>query len=90
MPVDNVGRIPQAGYSKRVEYWTGLSTADNAHHSSLAHGWSHHLFLVLFLVVFLESACRGGSEKSSFATYLVKIFDHFQCSEKFGARVHNN
>ena len=34
----------------------------------------------------LESACRGGSEKSSFAMYLVgKKNDHFQCSQQFSA-----
>ena len=42
---------------------------------------------------FLESACRVGSEKSSVVMYLVKFFDHFQCSKKFfgacGAQVHN-
>ena len=40
---------------------------------------------------FLESARRGGSEKSSFAMYLVKLpFDHFNAQKIFGARVHND
>ena len=36
--------------------------------------------------VFLESARRGGSERSSFAMYLVKQkIEHFQCSKRFSA-----
>ena len=34
---------------------------------------------------FLESARRGGSEKSSFAIHLVKKIDHFQCPKKISA-----
>ena len=33
----------------------------------------------------LESARRGGSEKSSFARYLVKKIQHFQCSKFISA-----
>ena len=32
---------------------------------------------------FLESARRGGPEKSSFARYLVKKIEYFQCSKTF-------
>ena len=37
-------------------------------------------------MVFLESERRGGSEKSSFAIYLVKKkIDQFKCSKKISA-----
>ena len=44
-------------------------------------------------MVFLESARQGGSEKTSFATYLVKKLTIFNAQKNFGAfgtTVHNN